>query len=193
MKLFKEIQEQVKRFRGPTPNMKREGEIAGNELSATYRGSGHDEFNKPETWDKTKNIVNAQRTVYGIDPNSKVLPDLWAAGPHVSHETGRTIGQGSSAINVRSFNDLEQAKNDTHFHQFPELLNDSGTHKPFVGGRIDHNRRTITIINREPSRSFISRFARPNRFMSRQSIDAMVKTLQNEYPEYDIADFTGKF
>jgi hypothetical protein len=29
--------------------------------------------------------------------------------------------------------------------------------------------------------------------MSRQSIDAMVKTLQNEYPEYDIADFTGKF
>ena len=138
MKYFKQILiESGKRYKGPTPSMKREGDISGNELASTYRGVGHDAYNKGDTWEiPSEKIKDALKTVYGLHGDSKGKPDLWAAGPHIDRNSGENIGN----VNIRkSVSDMDDI---VHTEVFPELQHGNQI-KPFIGGRIDHVRKII--------------------------------------------------
>ena len=71
---------------------------------------------------------------------------------------------------------------------FPELQHGNQI-KPFIGGRIDHVRKIISIKRQEPPKTLISRFSRPSKFMSQSSIDSLIRDLKTKHPDYDIADF----
>jgi len=171
MKPFKQIlNEAGKRYKsGQDPDMKRQAELTGRDYMSGYIGVGHD-AHEPEK------VREAVRKAFGIDPTSTVKPtELWISGPHVDHSRGERVGN----VNIRSLRDHEDTR--IHHDLFPELngrdTNSTLSFKPYIGGRIDHAKRKISM-------SMVG----PRKFFSSGSIDSVVKSLKERHPEYDIID-----
>jgi len=165
MKQFKQILNEAGKVykRGQDPDLKRQAELTDREYMGGYLGVGHDTL-------ESEKVREAVRKAFGIDPTSTVKPtELWAAGPHVDHSKGERVGN----VNIRSLKD----QHDTSIHQdlYPEF--EGIKMKPYIGGRIDHAKRKISM-------SAVG----PRKYFSSGSIDSIVKSLKERHPEYDIID-----
>ena len=183
MKLFKQIiQEAEDRnkkmgriFRGRlSPKLERENierslqGIGGRR----YTSIGHDSHDitlNPE------NIASIRRDVFGLHPETESKPtELWMhyRDPRVMENDKRKEG----SILYHSLLNHE----DSTVHD--DVFDTSISHGPSLSGRIDHQRKSISIstLNHKHRHSFSS-----------SSMDNIIKQLKDRHPDYDIVDFVS--
>lgn len=177
MKTFKQLREETQKIKQERLESIRRGVPV--EFSP-YLSVGHDPIqaiglSRKEEEEK-KRIM---KDVYGIHPDEAPLPHLWAAGPHIKTEKGESVS-------IRPLTNPSH----THAELFPEAersdeeIQKGVPHKYYVGGRVDHSRKTISMTF-GPISDKVAR----TRFSS-SYLDRVARTMREKYPGYSLVDLT---
>ena len=169
---FKQLLESIERFR---EEEKRRAEKRIPQTDSRYLGIGHDDESYLFGLDEPRmaELAKIKRDVWGVSDQGK-LPHLWAAGPSIKKD----IKNNEALVSVRPINSMEQ----THADVFPEIYTSSDNYitHPHVYGRIDHDRRVISMNTNH------------RRHFSSSSLDAIARELKAKFPNYDIHDLIGE-
>lgn len=171
---FKQLLESVERFR-EEQRRRRESRIP--QVNSTYLNVGHDDesYLGPIDDNKMAELAKIKRDVWGVSDQGK-LPHLWAAGPSIKKE----IKNNENLVAIRPIQNMEQ----THADLFPDAYytTDNGAYKshPHVYGRIDHDRRVISMNTNHRN------------YFSNSSLDAIMRELKARFPNYYIHDSIGE-
>lgn len=180
MKTFKQLINEVedrskklgKIFRGRL-SQKLEAENALRALEGIggrqYSGIGHDVHDIATSPEKTAKI---RREVFGLHPDTESKPsELWMhyADPTKMENDDRR--QGSIL-----YHPLKSHKDETIHGDVFDMDRKAG---PFLSGRIDHQRKTISMSTSLPRYQYS---------FSSSALDRIVKQLKDRHPEYDIVD-----
>ena len=177
MKTFKQIREETEQIKQERERRISQGIPAEFD---TYRSIGHDDILPGYSREEEQRARQITADVFGIHPDKAPLPHLWAAGPHIKPNTP------GEPVTIKPLEHREQVHSDL----FPEINRSEEEEmrgippKYYVGGRIDHVRRTISMafgpIDSPAARA---------RYSS-SSLDRMVKHLKQTYPGYTLVDQT---
>ena len=176
MKTFKQIREETEKIKQERRERIRQG--VPTEFTP-YLSIGHDQILAGLSKEEQQKANEVIKNVYGVHPDNAPLPHLWAAGPHIKTEAGESVS-------VRPLKNRE----DTHTQIFPETnrseeeMQKGMPHKYYVGGRIDHVRKTISmafgpVMDRIASTRFSS-----------SSLDRIAKEIRGKFPGYSLVDQT---
>lgn len=171
---FKQLLESVERFR-EEERRRREKRIP--QTHSRYLGIGHDDESYLFGLDEPNmaELAKIKRDVWGVSDQGK-LPHLWASGPSIT----KNIKNNEAIVSVRPISSMEQ----THADVFPDAYytTDNGAYKshPHVYGRIDHDRRVISMNTNHRN------------YFSNSSLDSIARELKSKFPNYDIHDSIGE-
>jgi hypothetical protein len=138
------------------------------DAGSKYLEFGHDdpEYRFGLSGRKMEELKKLRQDVWGVSDQER-LPDLWASGPTI--QLNKENNERSVA--VRPLSNMSE----THADIFPDAYSTERTH-PHVYGRIDHQRRAITMSTNHRN------------FFSSSSLDRMARELKDKFPGYALVD-----